>query len=165
MEYFGLIDKMKEYCSTQNNIFIAGGNDYKAYRNALLDNEEYANGQLIVFAGFEMIPTLSMNQLNGLKYTGVVGIGRKCEEKTIVQDDEDTIEDETVKEYTVSNLDETYQQKYDRRLKSLATQLFNFCQLMACNNNLEITSMTMGEKINQYDLNADFVECQITFEQ
>lgn len=165
MEYFGLIDKMKEYCETQNHVFIAGGNDYKAYRNSLLDDNEYANGQLIVFAGFEMIPTLSMNQLNGLKYTGVVGVGRKCEEKTITEDDIDTEENEELKEYTVSNLDETYQQKYDRRLKSLATQLFIFCQLMACNNNLEITSMTMGEKINQYDLNADFVECQITFEQ
>ena len=91
-----------------------------------------------------------------IAYTGVIGLGRKCESELI----EDEGGDYTVE--TESNLDETPEQKYDRRLKYLANKLTQILSEIACENQYEIRNCNMRLEINKFDLNADFVACDIT---
>lgn len=153
MRYYGLIDAISDYCEKKGHIFIAGGDEYRAFRNILIDNPEYVSNQLIVFAGFETTPKMFNNRAVGVSYSGVLGVGRKSETN------------EETEEETISNLDETYKQKYDLRLSALATELMTLIFDVCCSNEIECTRVVFGDKINQTDLNADFVEAQITIEQ
>lgn len=63
---------------------------------------------------------------------------------------------------TLSDVDETNRQKYDRRLFDLKKKLLAYVQTVICGE-LELTNFRMSEAINQTDENIDFIGCDITF--
>ena len=63
----------------------------------------------------------------------------------------------------MSSLDETFQQKYDRRLKDLGQILGIDIGSFTCAQELTAESINMAMEINQLDLNVDFVMAEVTF--
>ncbi len=154
MQSFDILEKLRTYCTSEGIIFIPSISE--SYVNSVIDWNEYENNDLIMFALFNAVHVFDNAKLIEIAYTGVIGLGRKCESELIEDDDGDyTVE-------TESNLDETPEQKYDRRLKYLANKLTQILSEIACENQYEIRNCNMRLEINKFDLNADFVACDIT---
>lgn len=154
MQSFDILEKLRTYCVNEGIIFIPSISE--SYVNSVIDWNEYENNDLIMFALFNAVHVFDNAKLIEIAYTGVIGLGRKCESELIEDDDGDyTVE-------TESNLDETPEQKYDRRLKYLANKLTQILSEIACENQYEIRNCNMRLEINKFDLNADFVACDIT---
>jgi len=156
MQSFDILEKLRTYCTGEGIIFIPSISE--AYVNSVIDWNEYENNDLIMFALFNAVHVFDNSKLVEIAYTGVIGLGRKCESELIEFEDEKnnyTIE-------TESTLDETPEQKYDRRLKYLANKLTEILSEIACENQYEIRNCNMRLEINKFDLNADFVACDIT---
>lgn len=141
MDFFGIVDVLRDYCD-ENDIGFIYGND--AYVNAIGDSSPYANyGQLLI-ADFNSVPTIAGGRVVECTYQGTISLGLKYDG-----------------EYE-SNLDETPIQKYDRRLKYLTTRLTSIIGTISCENELEIKSINIRFDMNRFDLNADFVAATIT---
>lgn len=154
MQSFDILEKLRTYCTSEGIIFIPSISE--SYVNSVIDWNEYENNDLIMFALFNAVHVFDNAKLIEIAYTGVIGLGRKCESELIEDDDGDyTVE-------TESTLDETPEQKYDRRLKYLANKLTQILSEIACENQYEIRNCNMRLEINKFDLNADFVACDIT---
>jgi hypothetical protein len=154
MQSFDILEKLRTYCVNEGIIFVPSISE--EYVNSVIDWNEYENNDLIMFALFNAVHVFDNAKLIEIAYTGVIGLGRKCESELIEDDNGDyTVE-------TESNLDETPEQKYDRRLKYLANKLTEILQTIACENQYEIRNCNMRLEINKFDLNADFVACDIT---
>ena len=154
MQSFDILEKLRTYCVTEGIIFIPSISE--SYVNSVIDWNEYENNDLIMFALFNAVHVFDNSKLIEIAYTGVIGLGRKCESELIEDDNGDyTVE-------TESTLDETPEQKYDRRLKYLANKLTEILSTIACENQYEIRNCNMRLEINKFDLNADFVACDIT---
>ena len=154
MQSFDILEKLRTYCTSEGIIFIPSISE--SYVNSVIDWNEYENNDLIMFALFNAVHVFDNAKLIEIAYTGVIGLGRKCESELIEDDNGDyTVE-------TESNLDETPEQKYDRRLKYLANKLTEILSTIACENQYEIRNCNMRLEINKFDLNADFVACDIT---
>jgi len=154
MQSFDVLEKLRTYCVNEGIIFIPSISE--SYVNSVIDWNEYKNNDLIMFALFNAVHVFDNSKLVEIAYTGVIGLGRKCESELIEDEDgEYTVE-------TESNLDETPEQKYDRRLKYLANKLTEILSTIACENQYEIRNCNMRLEINKFDLNADFVACDIT---
>lgn len=154
MQSFDILEKLRTYCVNEGIIFIPSISE--SYVNSVIDWNEYENNDLIMFALFNAVHVFDNSKLIEIAYTGVIGLGRKCESELIEDEDGDyTVE-------TESNLDETPEQKYDRRLKYLANKLTEILSEIACENQYEIRNCNMRLEINKFDLNADFVACDIT---
>lgn len=144
MDFFGLVDAIRTYCTAEEIYFIYGN---QAYSNALADLNSYADNDLILIADFSCVPVITAGTVVSLTYTGTMALGRKFEAAT------------------ESSLDETPIQKYDRRLKDLSEQLAAIIGEIACDNELEISGLNFRFDLNQFDLNADFVATSVNFEQ
>ena len=154
MQSFDILEKLRTYCINESIIFIPSISE--SYVNSVIDWNEYENNNLIMFALFNAVHVFDNSKLVEIAYTGVIGLGRKCESELIEDDNgKYTVE-------TESNLDETPEQKYDRRLKYLANKLTEILSTIACENQYEIRNCNMRLEINKFDLNADFVACDIT---
>lgn len=154
MQSFDILEKLRTYCVNEGIIFIPSISE--SYVNSVIDWNEYENNDLIMFALFNAVHVFDNAKLIEIAYTGVIGLGRKCESELIEDDNGDyTVE-------TESTLDETPEQKYDRRLKYLANKLTQILSEIACENQYEIRNCNMRLEINKFDLNADFVACDIT---
>lgn len=64
---------------------------------------------------------------------------------------------------TKSELDETYDQKYERRLKDMRTLGESFVKSFLCLNNGEPLSLTSSAEINSYAENFDQVNFELVF--
>lgn len=62
-----------------------------------------------------------------------------------------------------SNMDEYYEQKYDRRLGEMTTSLEALIKTIACTDGFEVTSDRVFEEINQFDENLDVVIAELSF--
>ena len=62
-----------------------------------------------------------------------------------------------------SSLDETFIQKYERRLEELAKLMATFLASFACEHGLTIQNSTFQFYLNQYDENLDFCGGNVTF--
>ena len=154
MQSFDILEKLRTYCVNEGIIFIPSISE--SYVNSVIDWNEYENNDLIMFALFNAVHVFDNAKLIEIVYTGVIGLGRKCESELIEDEDGDyTVE-------TESTLDETPEQKYDRRLKYLANKLTEILSEIACENQYEIRNCNVRLEINKFDLNADFVACDIT---
>jgi hypothetical protein len=176
MQSFDILEKLRTYCVTEGIIFIPSISE--SYVNSVIDWNEYENNDLIMFALFNAVHVFDNAKLIEIAYTGVIGLGRKCESELIEDDNgdytvetESTLDETPEQKYdrrlkylveTESNLDETPEQKYDRRLKYLANKLTQILSEIACENQYEIRNCNMRLEINKFDLNADFVACDIT---
>jgi hypothetical protein len=157
MDFFGLVDAIRDYCEDEG-IFIIYGS--QAYANAQADAESYSSNELILIADFSCVPTITGGQVVALRYSGVISLGQKTE--TVVTDPGEETETSTT---TISNLDETPIQKYDRRLKYLSTKLAAIIGELSCDNELDVSGLNFRFDLNKLDLNADFVATPITLEQ
>jgi len=144
MEYFGLVDKLRDYCTAHNWVFIYGN---ESFANALTDSHKYQPNQKILVADFSCLPVIEGSKVQSMTYTGVMMLGQKCEA------------------ITKSTLDETPIQKYDNRLKSLSQLLTIAIGQISCDNEMEVTGLNMKFDLNKFDLNADFVACSLNFIQ
>ncbi|MBT3209143.1 MAG: hypothetical protein HN347_12425 [Bacteroidetes bacterium] len=62
-----------------------------------------------------------------------------------------------------STLDETNEQKFDRRLDTMKTAIKTFIDAIACLDNFEIQTVRIIESINQLDENTDMLVAQLQF--
>lgn len=144
MDFFGLVDVIRTYCTTNSIYFIYGN---QAYSNALADANTYGDSEQLLIADFTCDPEITGGQVVRMIYNGVISLGQKRETTT------------------ESSLNETPIQKYDRRLKDLSEQLAEIIGELACDNELEVTRCSFRFDLNQFDLNADFVAATVSFEQ
>lgn len=149
MSLFSLISDFRSYCSEKGYCCLIGDD---AYVNAINDSTVYENNQIIIILDLKFSPKLENNIVNEIVYSGTIAVGRKRESIT---DDETTTE-------TVSSLDETFEQKFDRRLSDLSELLVVILSDFACENEININSIDARYDINKFDLNADFVAAQIS---
>lgn len=161
MQNFDIIGQLRSFCQSKN-IFFSAGDRY--YQNADLLEQALQPDQLIMLADFRSRPTFSKggSVVQSIVYDGVILLGRKFESEVL--DDEETEENEA-QPATEANLDETFLQKYDRRLMDLMQLLAGLMGEFVCANTLEISAMSMNHDINKFDENIDFVAATITILQ
>lgn len=135
---------LKDYCEDNKIFFIPGPEDY---RNAVADENVYEDFDLILCTDLTLSPNF-YDEEGSVTYNGLIALGRKRE----LTDEEET----------VSSLDETFQQKYVRRLCDLVELLVDFLNDIRCDADAEITYCAISYAINEYDLNADFAVANIT---
>ena len=145
-----LIDDLITYCQEEEIRLIIGDD---MYQNAIADNVEYKDNELIMLAYFNVSPTVVNGRIVSEKYTGAIALGRKREERLIGEEEY---------ENTQSSLDETFEQKYIRRISDLYDLLFTHLGSFTCYNEYIIDSAECKIDINKFDLNADFVTCAIS---
>jgi hypothetical protein len=146
MDNFDLIGALQEYAD-ENNMHYLSGND--AYQNYEASQNTYDDGQLVLSADFDASVSFSRGfAIGSITYTGVLALGRKFDEAD-----------------TVSDLDETFYQKYQRRLKDLMTLLVTHIAAFACDNKLQVTNCQFRMDLNKFDTNIDFIAASITFVQ
>ena len=166
MTNFDIIGSLKSYALTNGWGFLSGDNAWQNYEASQL---EYTNGQLILGCNFKSKPVIKNGAITEISYSGLIFLGQKFDNDGTpeVIDDEDTDENEseTFNDGTASSLDETFIQKYERRLLSLTTLLNNAIITFSCDNDLDISSVEYGMDLNKYDENLDFVGGSITFIQ
>jgi len=136
MEQFDIIGALETYATGKGWKFYYTFDQF--YTNIGV-NQEFEADDLILIADFQAEPTLQNGSIPAITYNCLLMLGRKFELAG-----------------TVSSMDETPKQKYDRRLKALAQLLANGMNEFACNNELEITSFPMIVEWNVYDTNLDF---------
>jgi hypothetical protein len=136
MEQFDIIGALETYALSQGWIFEYGVNNF--YKSATTV-QEFQNGELIMIADFRAQPTIKNGRTTEITYTCLIMLGRKF--------------DSTVE---AASLDETSEQKYDRRLKELMQLLANAIGQVGCDNELDVTVGDMVVNINQYAANIDF---------
>ena len=143
MEQFGIIRALQTAATNNGWRFISGD---RYYRNAELMGKIDVGE--IVMTGFcnSMTPRYVNSQIDRITYSAEIMLGRKFDE----------IGD-------TSSLDETFIQKYDRRLEELAKLIAVFIASFSCEHRLTIQSANYQYFINVYDENLDFVGGTITF--
>ena len=145
MIYFTLIDELRTYFLAKGYFVIIGG---EGYQNALNGDYVYDDYDKVAMIDFpEARPLITGGRIQGATYTGLIALGQKREDGNISE----------------SSLDETVEQKYDRRLEDLGLTLTNDIAQFACNQDILITDIVQRMEINQFDLNIDFVASDITF--
>ena len=97
--------------------------------------------------------------INEILYTGQILLGRKFEQEL------DEVDPAIIVSESEASLDETYWQKYQRRLKELSQSLLTIIATIQCANELETTAFEIRFDINKFDTNIDFVVANITFIQ
>ena len=147
MTNFDIIGAIRTYCNTLGYTFIAGDN---FYINSDISNYRIDLGQYIITALFTALPEYSDGQITRISYNGVLACGLKV--------------DDNGNGYQAS-LDETYIQKYDRRLLDLMGTLNTFISNFMCDNALDVSGVRMLAVINRFAENIDFIEATLTFIQ
>lgn len=137
---------LENYCKENKIFFIPGPEDYQ---NAVADEDYYKDFDLILCSDLTLTPNF-YDEEGTVTYNGTIALGRKRE----ITDDEET----------ESSLDETFKQKYSRRLHDLIEMLYNLLNEIRCDADAEILSCTMSYSINRFDLNADFVVANISIQ-
>ena len=167
MQNFDLIGALRTFATSKGWVFLSGPTSIQNYEAS---QQEYVNGQIVMSADFTAAPDYTnAGKISEITYNGVIALGRKCDDDGTenIPDDPETPEDETVNynDGTASSLDETFIQKYDRRLLELMTLLSNNIAEFACDNELEITAANFRMETNKFDTNIDFVAGTITIIQ
>ena len=145
MEQFGLIKALQADCATKDWRFVSGD---RWYRNAEITKQGGLDVGEIVMTAFvnNAQPRFVNSVIDRITYSAEIMIGRKFDE----------IGD-------TSSLDETFIQKYERRLEELAKLMATFLASFACEHRLTIQSSTFQFYLNQYDENLDFCGGNVTF--
>lgn len=63
----------------------------------------------------------------------------------------------------ISELDETNYQKYNRRLMACKDEVESFIKQLFCSQDFELVSVRLGEQLNEFAENLDFISCEMTF--
>lgn len=138
MDQFDIIGALQTYALSKGWLFTYGIDNF--YASAQSGQFNYDPGQLIMIADFRAQPVYKNGRVTLITYTCLVMLGRKFDA-----------------DGQAASLDETADQKYDRRLKELLQLLAAGIAEVACTNDLEVTSGDMVADINKYAENIDFV--------
>lgn len=152
MRTYDIVKALRSYCVTKGITFIPALTE--DYINAVISRQYYEYNGLILVAMLNRQIRREGSNIIGVSFSGIIGLGQKRE--NIVDE-----EDEVISE-TESSLDETFEQKYDRRLSELMFGLQDFISDFTCEQELEVLNENQRMEINKFDLNADFVFCDIT---
>lgn len=142
---------LADYCATKNYDFIWG---LDAYYQNLETNKSLGVNKPIVLCEFKVSCSVSGPHVTH-RYVGSISIGRKFE----------SVEVEEIVTNTESNLDETFKQKYDRRLLELSEILEMFVTLFSCEKQFKVPQFEYDFEINKFDEVIDFVSALVTFEE
>jgi hypothetical protein len=149
MNFFGLVDELRSYCTTKGYMFVYGSDDYK---NIIAGKTKIPVDKLILFCDpVECVPIYAGGRIVSMNYNVGLGLGRKSEVISSVK--------------TVSSLDETWLQKHDNRLNELSSLIGILIGDISCNNELDVTNANVTMSINKFDINVDFVRADLTFVQ
>lgn len=142
MDKFTITTALRDFATSKGWKVIMGDEFYQNYQANM---EVYDSGDIVMglFPFITAIPRSSAS-FGEVTYRGVILLGRKFEDTT------------------TASLDETFEQKYDRRLKELLPLLGNGMLEFACSNELE-HSGELAHEINKFDTNIDFVGGLYTF--
>lgn len=138
-----MIDILRTYCSTHDINFIYGT---RAYQNAISGRKKYNAGERILLADFRIRPQFEGYKVSRTQWEGTLALGQVSEETTR------------------ANLSEFPIEKYDNRLKQLYADLLEIIKEISCTNDISVISATIRFDLNKFDLNADFVAGNFTFE-
>lgn len=146
MIQFQILETLKAKALANGWLFVIGFDDFmKNYET----NREFANDQLILVADVNFKPRFKNSRTMSIDYNCFLSLGKKF----------DT-------DGTVVSLDETNEQKYDRRLGTLVFELSSFIAEFGCENELTIQDPTINFAINQFDENLDFaIASNVAFNQ
>jgi len=136
MENFDIIGVLQAYASAQNWGFVYG---VDAFYKSAQSVGGYLPGQLVLITDFKASPRITNGRIQSITYTCLLMLGRKFDLTGLS-----------------ATLDETSQQKYDRRIKELMQMLAAAIAQIACENNLDLTVNDMIVEINQFAENIDF---------
>lgn len=136
MVQFQILEALKAKALANGWLFVIGFDDY--YRN-LETNRELLNDQKILIADTNFTPSYKNGRIMNMNYSCFMSLGLKFDA-----------------DGTATSLDETNEQKYERRLGNLALELSTFIAEFGCENELTITAPTINFAINQLDEILDF---------
>lgn len=134
---------IKDIAEAAGYKFIYGGSAYANYELTSLG--DLTDDYIVVFM-FPFIENAEVvsSWIDGFTLDTIISVGRKTESATM------------------SSLDETEKQKYDRRLKDLKAYLVNFVQSILCNSDFELNSLRIDSTLNRFNENLDTVNGQLT---
>jgi len=148
MDKFDLIGALKTFAADNNMHFLSGDNFNQNYEAS---QKTYDDGQFVLTADYNAGVAFSRGGAIGdITYTGILALGRKFEELPAT---------------TVSNLDETFIQKYDARLLELMSKICEVIKDFMCEHELEVPLADFRLELNKFDTNIDFVAGNVTFIQ
>ena len=152
---FDIIGQLRTFCTVKGWRFIYGNDQYA---NAELTYRDMGPNDIVMIADLNVSPLFGPGGgIQGVNYSGGIMLGRKREQDTY------DLETDPIPDITESSLDETMEQKYDRRLKDLMTILFSGLAEFSCENDYDITQLNGRVDINRFDENLDFVAATVTF--
>ena len=142
-----IVSIFSEAAETLEYKFIYGA---KAFLNYDVGDEQLTEGQILI-ALFPLIDQATEivhgGRIGKFETSTTVWIGRKFDHDQYGG--------------TVSELDETNKQKYDRRLYELKGLVMDYIETTLCGTDIELTSFRMSEYLNQTNENIDFIGCDI----
>jgi hypothetical protein len=144
VELFDLQAVEKEY------IFLYGAREFINYD---LSNERLYAGKYLVamFPVIERsIAITNEHYPHSYRADVTIWMGRKFEYNSVM--------------VTGADLDETYRQKYDRRLFECKQELETYIKTVLCGTDLRLISLRINEAINEFDENIDFVSCDLVID-
>ena len=144
MTNFDIIGVLRTYAASKGWVFLSGA---EAYQNYEISQSELPTNKIIMGVRFTAQPVIRNKSVVSIRYIGVVMLGQKKETTTI------------------SELDETFIQKYDRRLLALSTLLSTTIGEVACNNELDVGNVNFEMILNRFDENIDCVDATLTLVQ
>ena len=144
MEQFGLIKAIQAECANRGWRFVSGD---RWERNAQITKEGIDVGEIIMTAFVNSsTPRFVTSQIDRITYTAEIMLGRKFDAPG-----------------DVSSLDETFIQKYERRLEELSRLIASFLASFSCDHGLTIQNASFQYYLNQFDENVDFCGGNVTF--
>jgi len=136
MEQFDIINELRTYATEQGWKFIYALDDFEA--NEVIMQDLGLNEHVLV-AGFNYTPTIKNRRITSINYSGLMSLGRKFDA-----------------DGQAAMLDETQEQKHDRRLKELVQMLSVCIAEMGCRGNMTADSGLIQPDPDKFDENIDF---------
>lgn len=140
MEQFDIIGAFNTYTASKGYHAVYGFNNFESNIATI---RSYTTDEYCFIFDFKADPVWGNNIIQEIRYTCLLMLGRKSDLAG-----------------TQSSLDETAQQKYDRRLNDLINGLALLIRDVACNNALLVESSPLSVDINVFDTNIDFAISQ-----
>jgi len=148
-----IVSKFKTQATLLGYTLLYGARQFINYD---LHNKDLTDGAVIV-ALFPLVDSSvgiwSGNRVSRFSTSTTIWLGRKF----------DIDVDEELTGYK-AELDETYQQKYDRRLYEMRLLMLAYVEAVICGGELELISLRMSDAINQTDENIDFISCDVVIQ-
>ena len=145
MVQFALIEQLEAMAIAKGWHFVYKFDEF--YAN-IETQREYADGAIVLTVDSRSRPIVTSGRITEVRYTTLLALGRKFDANG-----------------EVASLDETFHQKYDRRLRELESTLATAIAGFACTNQLDVSFSDFVFDINVYDTNIDFVTTTANFIQ